>query len=121
MDGLIKKKLTASTLIETLIAMVIIMIVFAIAMRVFNNLMRSGVSLKKIQVQNQLNLLSKNVQRDGYLTTEHLQLDGIDYDFVTDTSAIIGISKLKITAHQEGKQLGLIKCLFKAKEMEIEN
>lgn len=121
MDRLIKKKVSASTLIETLIAMVIIMVVFAIAIRVFNNLMSSGVSLKKIQVQNQLNLFCKTVQSDGYLATTHTQLDGIDYDFESDTSAIIGLSKLKITAHQEGKQLGIVKCLFKEKEMDGEN
>lgn len=121
MDGLIKKKLPASTLIETLIAMVIIMVVFAIAMRVFNNLMSSGVSLKKIQVQNQLNLLCKNVQRDGYVTTAHLQLEGVDYDLLTDTSALIGVSKLTIKANQGGQQLGLVKCLFKVKEGGFEN
>ena len=121
MDGLIKKKLPGSTLIETLIAMVIIMVVFAIAMRVFNNLMSSGVSLKKIQVQNQLNLFSKKVQTDGYVTTAHLQLEGIDYDFLTDTSAFTGLSKLTIKANQEGKPLGSVKCLFKVKENDFEN
>lgn len=121
MVSTMSKKIKASTLIETLIAMVVIMVVFSIAIRVFHQVMGSGVSFKKIQVQNQLNLFCKKVQQEGYLNEVHLQLDGVDYDFVTDTSAVVGLSKLSITAKQEGKSLGMVKCLFKVKEPNIEN
>ncbi len=121
MAQLIRKKITASTLIETLIAMVVIMVVFAIAMRLFNQVMYSGVSLKKIQVQQQLHFFCKKVQKEGYLKIEHLTLEGVDYDFTTDTTAIGGLSKLAITAKQDGKIIGLTKCLFKVKEVDFEN
>lgn len=118
MAGLIEKKIPAATLIETLISMVIIMVVFSIAIRVFGNVMQSGVSYQKIQVQNQLNLLCKKVQEEGYVSETHVQLDSVDYDFTIDTSALPALSKLSIKASQRGKVLGLVKCLFKVKEQD---
>lgn len=121
MARLINKKLPAATLIETLIAMAIIMVVFSIAMKVFGNVMQSGVSYHKIQVQNQLNLLVKKVQAEGYSNEDHMLLDGVDYHFMTDTSALPGLSKLSIKASQGGKVMGIVKCLFKVKEQGVED
>jgi type II secretory pathway pseudopilin PulG len=118
MAKLIHKKLPSASLIEVIIAMIIIMIVFAIAMRVFTNVMNTGVSFTKIQVQNQLNLLSKKVQQEGYLADEHLQIDSVDYFFEADSSSTPGLAKLSIKASQQKRVLGEIKCLFKPRKVE---
>lgn len=45
------QKVSASTLIEVLIAMVTIVIVFGIAMMIYSNVIRSSVSVKKVRAQ----------------------------------------------------------------------
>ena len=121
MAKLVQKKIAGSSLIEVLIAMVIIMVIFAIAMRVFANVMSTGVSLKKIKVQNQLQLLSKKVQQVGYFISQHEQIDSIDYFLFADTSSTPGLSKLLIKASKDNQLLGEVKCLFKPKEFKSED
>jgi Tfp pilus assembly protein PilE len=121
MGGIINKKLKGSTLIEVLIAMVIIMIIFAIAMQVFSNVLNTGVSFKKIQVQNQLQLLAQEVKEKGYLEQNDRQLDSVNYQLTTTLSEVEGVSKLEIRATQQGKNLGNLKCLFQLKEKREEN
>jgi len=48
-------KVQASTILEVIIAMVVIMLVFGIAMMIFTNITRSSLSVKKIQAQAILN------------------------------------------------------------------
>lgn len=121
MAKLINKKLEGSTLIEVLIAMVIIMIVFAIALKVFGNVMSTGVSFKKIQAQNQLHQLSEQVKRNGYIEESAIKIDSVNYQLLAAPSEIAGISKLEIKASQNGANLGSIKCLFKEKIKHEEN
>ena len=47
-------KLKASTIMEVLIAMITIIVVFGIAMAVYSNILRSSLSVKKIQAQSVL-------------------------------------------------------------------
>jgi Tfp pilus assembly protein PilV len=121
MARLIRKKVEGSTIIEALIAMVIIMIVFAMAITLFGNIMNTSVSIKKIQVQNQLDLLCKQVQKDGYVKDDQLSIDSVDYEFLTDTSSAAGISRLVIKATHNEQLFGTIKSLFKIKEETDEN
>jgi Tfp pilus assembly protein PilV len=121
MAKLITKKVAGSTLIEVLIAMVIIMVIFAIGIRIFGNVMRSGVSFEKIKAQQQLQLLAKEIQKEGTIASEDLKIDHIDYHFTSDTSAVKGFSKLAIQAYQQGKLLGSIKCFYKEKGEAYEN
>lgn len=113
MAKLINKKLEASTLIEVLIAMVIIMVVFGIAIQVFSNILHTGVSYKKLQVQNQLQLLSEQVKQKGYLAEETVKIDSVNYQLSTEPSEVAGIAKLEIKANLNGTNLGGIKCLYK--------
>lgn len=48
---LIKTKVMASTILEVIIAMVIIILVFGIAMMIYTNVLRMSLSVKKIQAQ----------------------------------------------------------------------
>ncbi len=113
MAKLIHKKLKASTLIEVLIAMVIIMVVFAIAMQVFGNVLRTGVSYKKLQAQSQMQLLSEEVKKNGYLEEAEVTIDSINYQLSIAPSEVAGVAKLEIKAKLNGTGLGNVKCLFK--------
>jgi len=115
------KKVSGNTIIEVLVAMVIIMVVFAIAIRVFANVMGSGLSLVKVRAQQQLDLLAKQVQEQGYLEQNEARIDSLDYYFTADTSSLAGYSKLFIQARQNGKLLGEIKCYFKEGEIGLED
>lgn len=121
MAKLVNKKIQASTLIEVLIAMVIIMVVFAIAMKLFSNVMSSGISYSKVQVQNQLKILSEEVRQKGYVPQTNLKVDSIDYQFETKPSEVAGIAQLEIKASQHTRELGSIKCLFKEGEQHAED
>ncbi|SES20198.1 PulJ/GspJ family protein [Pedobacter rhizosphaerae] len=116
-----KKKIPASTVIEVLIAMVIILVVFAIAMGLFSNVLSSGVSYRKVQAQNQLQVLSQEVINKGYVENTAVVVDSIDYQLSTETTENPSLSSLKIKASQHGKLLGEVKCLFKTKEGTNEN
>ena len=113
MVRLIAKKVAASSLIEVLIAMVIILIVFTIAIKIFNNVLGSGVSFRDVKVQNQLGLLAKQVEDIGYTETKVLQIEDIDYEFRVKMSGINGVAELEIRAAQGGKFIGSIRTLFK--------
>lgn len=121
MAKLTHKKIAGSTVIEVLIAMVIIMLVFSIAMRLFGNVMHSGVSFKKVQVQQQLYVLAKEIQQVGFISNEVLSIDSVDYHFATDTTAIDGLAKLSIKAYQKGNLLGNTKCYYHVKEKAFED
>lgn len=108
-------KLEGSTLIEVLIAMVIIMIVFTLGIQIFNNVLYSSPSLKKIQVQQQLETFSKEVKQLGYLKQSEEMVDSVRYQFNLDSNATPGIVHLEIIASQHGKQLGEIQLLYKSK------
>ncbi|RYE25511.1 MAG: hypothetical protein EOP51_03835 [Sphingobacteriales bacterium] len=121
MAKIVQRKLDASSLIEVLVAMVIIMVVFTIAMSVFSNLMYTGVSITKIKVQYQLQLLTNKVKIDGYVKSEHEIIDSIDYFMDIDTSSIPGFSKLSIKASQHNRTLGQTTYLFIVNDNPSEN
>lgn len=121
MAKLMQKKLEASTLIEVLIAMVIIMVIFAIAMTVFNHVLSGGVSYRKVRVQQQMQIISREVMRQGYISKDSIMADSVAYVLNSDTSGVAGVAKLEIRASSSGQRLGSMKCLFKLKPRDEEN
>lgn len=113
MAKLANRKVVASTLMEVLIAMTIIMIVFVISIQVFNNVLNSGVSLKKLEVQNQLNLLKDDIKRKGYISESSLIIDSVNYECQTQETDVANVVLLEIKASQGGNLMGSTKCLFK--------
>lgn len=114
-------KVAGSTLIEMLIAMVIIMVVFSIAMALFGNVLQSGVSQKKIQARNQLNLLKNEITKNGYSTVEQMTIDSVDYTISTVDIENTGLSKLEISAKQGQVSLGEIRSVFHTKNRDEKN
>ncbi len=106
------KKLAGSTLIEVLIAMVIIMVVFSIAMGLFTNVLSGGVSYPKVRAINQMELLKNEVIQNKNVEQDHVIIDSVDYTFTSKNSGLSGIAILEIKAAQRGKLLGSLRCLY---------
>ena len=115
---MVKMKVQASTLIEVLIAMVIIMIVFTLGIRIFNNVLYSSPASKKIQVQQQLDVFSKAVQQKGGPEKPEIVVDSVLYKFTVDSSSASGLKHMEIVASQHDQQLGHIDILYKRKNHE---
>jgi hypothetical protein len=62
-NNLIKTKVAASTILEVIIAMVIIILIFGIAMMIYTNVLRMSLSVKKIQAQAVLKETLFNVEK----------------------------------------------------------
>ncbi|RQO80235.1 hypothetical protein DBR40_01050 [Pedobacter sp. KBW01] len=107
------KRLSGSTLIEVLIAMVIIMVVFSIAMGLFSNVLRSGVSMRKVRVNQQLELLRQQAIKNGKIESGHQLIDSIDYECSTLKQVNGGMDILEIKATDNGAQAGSIRFLLK--------
>ena len=60
----IPSKVAASTILEVLIAMVMIMVVFTIAMMIYANVMKASLSVKKIQAAAILNEAMQAVEKN---------------------------------------------------------
>lgn len=113
MAQLMFKRLPAATLIEVLIAMVIIMVVFTLSIKVFNNVMASGGSYKKLDVHCQLSRLAQQAQQKGSVANEMLAIDSVQYLYTIHSGPLPEVSVLEIKAIENGKQLGTVKCLLK--------
>lgn len=121
MAGVKGGKLEASTLIEVLIAMVIILVIFSIGITLFNNVLSSGVSLKKIEVQQQLSNLSTSVADKGYIVSDEVILDSITYLFSSTPLENKRMELLEIKAVQQGRVIGKVKRLYQVKTRNEEN
>lgn len=65
MDGIkknLKRKIRSSSLVEVLVSMVIILAVFGIAMRIYTNILRSSLSVKRYHAQMVLNQTLNEVE-----------------------------------------------------------
>ena len=116
MVRLATRKLEGSTLIEVLIAMVIIVVIFTIAMQVFANVMQTGVSFKKLQVQQQLRILAQEVKMGKQVNEEFVIIDSIAYEFELLPLRQVGLSQLHIVALQQGKKISELRCLFSPRD-----
>lgn len=108
-------------MIEVLVAMVIIMVVFAVAIRIFLNVMDSSISFKKIQAQQELAILAKQTQFKGFIEQETVQKDSINYVFKSDTTALMEYHQLTIQAYQQERLLAKTNCYYLLKERADEN
>lgn len=121
MGKLSKKKLNGSTLVEVLIAMVIIMVVFSIAMGIFSNVLSGGISMRKVQINQQLELLRHQVTEQGKIEAEHIVIDSIDYQLSTIEQTGLEMDLLEIKASDHGTPAGSIRFLLKLNDESEEN
>jgi Tfp pilus assembly protein PilV len=71
---IIQHKLKASTIIEVLISMVIIMVVFGMAMMIYANVIRSSLSVKKVRAEAILNEILTNDEKANNNSTQVLNI-----------------------------------------------
>lgn len=104
-------------MIEVLIAMVIIVVIFTIAMQVFSNVMQTSVSSTKIKVENQMRMIAEQVKREGKLDEETILLDSVRYELKVVATAE-RLSKLEVSAMQGDQKVASYRCLFISKNNE---
>lgn len=112
----INHKLIASTLVEALIAMVILLTVFSIALYIFANLYRSTSKLEDMQVQKRL-VEIRQLYLDGEVHyADLILLDSIKYHIIVDNLAKYDdMIKLKIYA-QDLHDLSIMDSLISVHE-----
>lgn len=112
----INHKLIASTLVEALIAMVILLTVFSIALYIFANLYRSNSKLEDMQVQKRL-VEIRQLYLDGEVHyADLILLDSIKYHIIVDNLAKYDdMIKLKIYA-QDLHDLSILDSLISVHE-----
>ena len=69
-------KLKASSLVEVLISMIIILIVFSIAMGIYANVLRLSLSIKKHHAQAVLYQVLRKIEKSPQLSEEKFTLEG---------------------------------------------
>jgi Tfp pilus assembly protein PilV len=68
----LETKVKASTILEVLISMIIIILVFGIAMMIYSNVTRLSLSVKKIQAQAILQGLMTNIEQSKENTSQSI-------------------------------------------------
>ena len=101
----LKSKVQASTILEVVISMVIIVVVFGIAMMIYTNVLRMSLSVKKLKAQALLNEMA--------LKAAHSPADAIP-DVITDDFRIqqetkpyngnAALIEIHLTAYDSNKQ-----------------
>lgn len=115
MAKLITLKVKASTLIEVIIAMVIILVVFALAMGIYNNVLRTTSAVKIEQLKALTDhKLQKSVVEGNWKDTDSLLQDSLllqkkvlPYENAAD------LQMITVTAFEQGKQVGQSRRIIK--------
>ncbi len=122
MVRIIKKRITASSLIEVLVALLIIMIVFAIASKIYLNSFIQVPSYTKIAVNQQLDDLMLKAKAGTISTADSISIDSITYHFrLTATAYTDSLNNLEITAKQQQKIIGKLNGLVPKTSITYEN
>jgi len=108
------KKLPASTLIEVLIALVIIMAVFITASKIYVNVFMSAPSYQNMSIKKQLlDQLNKCIENPNEVT-EHSIIEGIEYQTTVKQAGYSdSLSIVEVKAFNQEKLVGAIKGLTK--------
>ncbi len=80
MVGIADKKLKASSLLETIVALMVIMIVFGIAMTIYVNVMKNSSSLSEVKASLRLDVLAKESKEKKAFFDEDFEEENIDFE-----------------------------------------
>ncbi|TWI94537.1 hypothetical protein JN11_04647 [Mucilaginibacter frigoritolerans] len=101
----LNNKVKASTLMEVIVSMVVIVIVFGIAMMIYTNVLRLSLSAKKIRAQALLQEAMINAERDSIKTTQTFQVD--DFRIEQEIKPYLGnnaLTDIHLTAYDQNQQ-----------------
>lgn len=104
--GVLKKKIPATTLMETLVATSIILIVFVVASLVLNNTFRTLSEKDSFSVQNRLEVLQYLYIHEK-LTIPYYE-DFEEYEITIETASEDTIEVITYTATKEGQKTPVI-------------
>ena len=102
---ILQAKVKASTILEVLISMIIIILVFGIAMMIYSNVTRLSLSVKKMQAQAVLQEMMINIEHSEENTSQSVVAG--DYTIeqsvksYNDDANLVGVS---LTAYDENHQ-----------------
>jgi len=102
----LKYRAKASSLLEVIIAMVVIVLVFGIAMMIFSNVVRLSLSAKKIKATAILQETLLKAEHSAEKTNQVFSLD--EFKIVQDTkpySIDTGLTTIHLTAYDPNNQL----------------
>lgn len=102
-----RHQVRASTIIEVLISMVIIMVVFGIAMMIYANIVQSSLSVKKIRAQAILNEVLQTDESVPIINATTINVDNIRIEQVVKVyPSESQLSQIDLTAYDNnGKEI----------------
>lgn len=114
MAKLILKRLPASTLVEVLISMVIIMAVFVVAIGIYTKVTQSGFSFSRIEAQQQMKkIMAESIENKDWEDAV-ITVDSIEYKKnVNPYAGYTDLLLITIDASQQGRKLGVLKLILK--------
>jgi len=96
-------RVRASSLVEVVISMVIIVVVFGVAMMIMANITKGSLSLKKIQAQAILKKVLINEEGQAELTDKTLSIDGVAVEQKVKPYGE-GLSEVHLTAYDDNNE-----------------
>ena len=117
MAGIGSRKLRASTLVEVLIAMVIIMAVFVTGIAIYTNVTQSGFSTSRLKAQQEMQkIINESISLKDWEAQE-LDADSILYKkTVSSYAGYPDLLLIEVKAVQNGRELGELRQIVKGKE-----
>jgi hypothetical protein len=103
--GKLNTRVKASTIMEVVVSMVIIVIVFGIAMMIYTNVLRVSVSVKKIRAQALLREALFNAERDSAKITQTFNAD--DFRIEQEIKPSVqdkDLTDIHLTAYDQNQQ-----------------
>jgi len=99
----LKGRVRASTLVEVIVSMVIIVVVFGIAMMIYTNVLRVSLSAKKIRAQALLQETILNAAHNAQNTTQSFNLG--DFRIEQQVTAYnSSLTTIHLTAYDQNQQ-----------------
>ncbi|WP_259071776.1 hypothetical protein HDF24_25520 [Mucilaginibacter sp. X4EP1] len=103
--GKLNTRVRASTIMEVVVSMVIIVVVFGIAMMIYTNVLRVSVSAKKLRAQALLREALFNAERDATKITQTFTVDDFRIEQEVKPSAQDkNLSDIHLTAYDQNQQ-----------------
>ena len=103
-------KVSGSTLVEVIVALLIIMITFSAAMMIYVRVTTSSASSTAVRVAAEMESIVQRAEQLQDWGNEQVELDGITYTkTVADYRTFTDLKEIRVDAKQEGRQLNSIR------------
>lgn len=121
MAKLISGKLPASTLIEVLISMVIIMAVFVVGIAVFARVTQSGFSMSRTEAQQQMHkIIQESIANNDWEEQQVIQDSILYVKSVNEYSGYPDLLVIEVNAMQQERNIGTLRQLVRKSNHELE-